>query len=70
MKNLNINVGDKIVAHDTFNIINDCVGIVHAITKGYPTKEDYENKTNHTFTYVCEFDRGTFLLKSNQIKGE
>ena len=67
MNKLNIKVGDQVVAHDPLNIINKCVGTVHAIQKTYPTKKDFENKTNHKYVYVCDFDRGTFILTEKQI---
>ena len=68
MNKLNLKVGDQVIAHDTLDIINDCVGVVSDIKKTYPTKLDFENKTNHEDAYVCQFDRGTFILKENQIK--
>ena len=68
MNKLNPNVGDQVIAHDTFNIINQCVGTVHAIRNTFPTKKDFESNTNQQTVYVCEFDRGTFILNKNQIK--
>ena len=68
MNKLNLKVGDQVIAHDTLDIINDCVGVVSDIKKTYPTKLDFENKTNHEDAYVCQFDRGTFILKENQIQ--
>ena len=69
MTKINPKVGDQVIAHDTLNIINDCVGIVLKIENTYPTKKDYENKTNSEIAYVCGFDfRGNFILKTNQIK--
>ena len=69
MNKLNPRVGDQVIAHDTLDIINDCVGVIIDIAKTYPTKKDYENNTNQQTVYVCGFDfRGNFILKSNQIK--
>jgi len=68
MTKINPRVGDQVIAHDTLDIINDCVGVILNIEKTYPTKKDYENKTNSEIAYVCKFDRGSFVLKLNQIK--
>ena len=68
MTKINPRVGDQVIAHDTLDIINDCVGVILKIEKTYPTKKDYENKTNSEIAYVCKFDRGSFVLKLNQIK--
>ena len=70
MTKINPRVGDQVIAHDTLDIINDCVGVILNIENTYPTKKDYENKTNSESAYVCKFDRGTFVLKLNQIKKE
>lgn len=68
MTKINPKVGDTIIAHDTLNIINDCVGVVTFIGETFPTEMDYLNKTNSDIGYVCKFDRGSFVLKLNQIK--
>ena len=68
MTKINPRVGDQVIAHDTLDIINDGVGIVLKIEDTYPTKKDYENKTNPETAYVCKFDRGNFILKLNQTR--
>ena len=62
-------VGDTVIGNDPeYNIVHNCVGIVTRVTTTYQTEEDYDNKTNPDITYVCDFDRGTYLLKEHQME--